>query len=250
MSCDRNLSAGPRPKNHPQRASKPARLWPLVLVAFAISLFTHSATASVLKATSAYSRIQQHLPSHTLSQAWLYIQLSTQTLFKMRGREIAASYPISSGAAGEGTEADSWKTPPGLHRVKHRIGDGVPLGGILKARAYTGQTAEIFRDAYRRAPDHVTTRILWLEGLESGVNRGLSPDGRVVDSYRRHIYIHGTAEEGLIGQKASKGCIRMRNQDVLALYESVPAGTLVLIDGSAGRHGELQRHDSISEDEQ
>ena len=95
---------------------------------------------------------------------------------------------------------------------------------IFVARNNTGKVANIIKSPINTESDHVTSRILWLNGLESGINNGSG-----VDSYSRYIYIHGTHEEGLIGQKASHGCIRMFNNDVISLYDYVKEGTKVYI---------------------
>ena len=95
---------------------------------------------------------------------------------------------------------------------------------IFKERINTGRYAEIHHTDYDSDEDHVTSRILWLEGLEEGFNKGGN-----VDSFNRYIYIHGTPEEGLIGKKASHGCIRMFNHDVIELYDLVQEGTKVNI---------------------
>ena len=88
----------------------------------------------------------------------------------------------------------------------------------------TRRIAEIYIDSTDLEEDPITTRIMWLEGLEAGINRG-----KGIDSYKRHIYIHGTPEGGLIGQPASHGCIRMRNKDVIELFDLVSKDTLVEI---------------------
>ena len=94
----------------------------------------------------------------------------------------------------------------------------------MKARKYTGTIAKIFYDTTRSKTDDVTSRVLWLSGLESGKNKGYT-----IDSFKRYIYIHGTSEEGLLGTPASHGCIRMKNKDIIELYEKIKIGTLVLI---------------------
>ena len=99
------------------------------------------------------------------------------------------------------------------------------MNAILKGRVYTGKQAKIISEPVTTDIDLVTTRILRLSGLESGYNKGGN-----VDSFNRFIYIHGTPEEGLIGQPASHGCIRMYNKDVVELFELVPAGIKVLIE--------------------
>ena len=111
-----------------------------------------------------------------------------------------------------------------MHTIKRKIGDEVPLGGILESRVYKGKIAKILTEKERAPGDYVTSRIMWLQGEENGINRG-----RNIDSYNRYIYIHGTPEEGYIGQPASHGCIRMKNSDAIELYGLVDEGTPVLI---------------------
>ena len=125
---------------------------------------------------------------------------------------------------GEGSIENSFKTPLGSHEIKEKIGDNVLVNTIFVARNNTGKVANIIKSPINTESDHVTSRILWLNGLESGINNGPG-----IDSYSRYIYIHGTHEEGLIGQKASHGCIRMFNNDVVYLYDIVEKGTKVYI---------------------
>ncbi len=133
-------------------------------------------------------------------------------------------YPCSTSKYGIGNQLGSNKTPLGVHRIADKRGDGKPLGAIFKAKIYTGQEAEIVQSPVSTGKDYVTTRIMHLEGTEPGVNKG---EG--IDSYRRYIYIHGTPEEGLIGKPASHGCVRMKNEDVVKLYDQVSVGTIVEI---------------------
>ena len=94
----------------------------------------------------------------------------------------------------------------------------------MVGRIYYGSIANIYTDSTRSKTDDVTSRILWLEGMEEGKNKGQG-----IDSYERYIYIHGTSEEGRLGTRASHGCIRMKNKDVIDLYRIIEVGTLVLI---------------------
>ena len=91
-------------------------------------------------------------------------------------------------------------------------------------RIFTGEIATIYTDTRRSPTDDITSRILWLEGLEEGINKG---EG--IDSFKRYIYIHGTSEEGRLGMPASHGCIRMKNKEVIDLFKLIEVGTLVLI---------------------
>ena len=131
------------------------------------------------------------------------------------------SYPISTAKKGLGNQVDSFQTPTGIHRIREKIGDGQPRGMIFRGREPTGELAE---NLDNREQDEIASRILWLDGLESGVNR----DGDC-DTFSRYIYIHGTSDEKRIGAPVSAGCVRMTNADVIELYDRVNVGDLVVI---------------------
>ncbi len=150
---------------------------------------------------------------------YILVVVNQQRLYLMEKNHSIRSYPISTSRFGVGFRRDSFKTPLGIHRVYRKIGEGVPLGGIFVGREFTGEVI-----AFPSAGDLITTRILWLEGLEEGKNRGGE-----VDTKERFIYIHGTPEEYLLGKPASKGCIRMGNRDIAELFDMVEEGTPVLI---------------------
>ena len=160
-----------------------------------------------------------------LSNAEILVDISQQRLFLLDSRgDLIISYPISSSSYGEGQIQNTFKTPLGNHIIKEKIGADAPKNIIFKERINTGRFAEIYHNEHDSEDDHVTSRILWLEGTEEGLNKGGN-----VDSFYRYIYIHGTPEEGLIGEKASHGCIRMFNQDVIELFRLVEKGTKVNI---------------------
>lgn len=154
----------------------------------------------------------------------ILIDIATQRLTLYKEKEIVRSYPCSTSRYGIGNLSGSNKTPLGLHTIVEKYGDNVPLGGIFSSREFTGEIASINETQLPSAEDHITSRILRLAGLQEGVNKG-----GLVDSYGRYIYIHGTPDEGLIGSPASHGCIRLKNADVIELYEYVPLGTEVEI---------------------
>ena len=161
----------------------------------------------------------------SFANSQIVVDISQQRLFLLDSRgDLILSYPISSSSFGEGQIENSYKTPLGKHIIKEKIGEDAPKNIIFKERINTGRFAEIYHDDYDTNNDHVTSRILWLEGTEEGYNKGAN-----VDSFYRYIYIHGTPEEGLIGEKASHGCIRMFNQDVIELFSLVEKGTKVNI---------------------
>ena len=152
------------------------------------------------------------------------IDISQQRLYLKQNDDLIKSYPISSSKYGEGSTENSNMTPLGLHVIKEKIGTDVPINTLFISRINTKRTVYIENSRNKTKDDHITSRILWLDGLEEGINKG-----KGVDSYSRYIYIHGTHEEGLIGEKASHGCIRMLNNDVIDLYDYVNIGTEVYI---------------------
>lgn len=157
-------------------------------------------------------------------EKYMYVSVKHQHLYLIQNDSTIRKYPISTSKNGIGSKQDSYKTPPGLHTVKRKIGTDVPYGGIMISRVYEGKIAKILTEKENAKKDYVTSRIMWLQGEEPGVNRG-----RNMDSYNRYIYIHGTPEEGYIGEPASHGCIRMKNKDVIELFDFVKEGTPILI---------------------
>ena len=131
------------------------------------------------------------------------------------------SYTISTALNGMGNRLDSFKTPFGIHRIRQKIGGGEPCGMVFKAREPTGRIA---RSMDNQEQDEITSRILWLDGLEEGFNKG-----GAYDTYSRYIYIHGTSDEKRIGKAVSAGCIRMKNDDVIELFDEVMVDDIVLI---------------------
>lgn len=154
----------------------------------------------------------------------ILVDISEQRLYLKSGEQTLVSYPISTSKYGEGSKENSFKTPLGNHVIKEKIGENAPINTIFISRINTKNVATIENKPKNTENDYVTSRIMWLEGQENGVNKGPG-----IDSYERYIYIHGTHEEGLIGVKASHGCIRMFNVDVIDLYERIYNGTKVII---------------------
>ena len=151
------------------------------------------------------------------------VHLSTQKLhlFTASGETV---YSISSAKNGAGQNSGSGCTPLGRHYIRAKIGQDMPVNTVFKGRRPTGELysaklAEIFPER-----DWILTRILWLSGRELGYNRL----GKV-DSMRRYIYIHGTPDSEPMGEPLSHGCIRMRNIDLVALFDMTSVGTDVLI---------------------
>lgn len=156
--------------------------------------------------------------------AHIEVDISEQRLYLIENSLIKASYPISTSKYGEGSIENSFKTPLGKHSIKEMIGEEAEINTIFTSRINTKRSATIIHQFEDTDNDYVTSRIMWLDGEEDGFNKGGN-----VDSFRRYIYIHGTHEEGLIGTKASHGCIRMFNYDVIELFNLVNIGTKVLI---------------------
>lgn len=157
-------------------------------------------------------------------QTFLLVNIEKQEMYTVRNERIEKTYRISSAKNGSGNTSGSGKTPLGIHRIAEKIGAGAQPNTIFVGRKNSGKTATILKEAVDSDEDHVTSRILWLEGLEPGMNKG-----KGIDSHQRYIYIHGTPEEGLIGTPASHGCIRMYNTDVIELFELVSTETFVVI---------------------
>lgn len=151
----------------------------------------------------------------------IVVSVSKQRLYLIKGEKIIKKYPVSTSKYGIGNRDRSYKTPLGVHRVSSKIGKNAKIGEIFKSRRRTGKIAKA---CVRADEDVITTRILRLEGLEPGINKG-----KGIDSYKRCIYIHGTPQEDLIREPASHGCIRMRNKDIVGLFDLVKRGTLVEI---------------------
>jgi len=154
----------------------------------------------------------------------IYVSIKEQKLYHIQHDSIIKEYIISSSVYGIGNTSGSNKTPIGLHNIRKKYGEKTPINGKMTGRVFQGNIATIYTDQTKSKTDDVTSRILWLEGLEKGKNKG---EG--IDSFKRYIYIHGTSEEGRLGKPASHGCIRMKNKEVIDLYNLVEVGTLVLI---------------------
>lgn len=166
-----------------------------------------------------YKRLQKFLSDP--GEIYLVQSIETQTLLVCKKDVVIEQYDTSTSRFGNGIRENSFKTPLGIHRIREKIGSGAPAGRIFKARKDTG----IDWDHKSIEDNLILTRIMRLEGLEEGINKGPG-----VDSYERYIYIHGTNQEDLIGAPLSHGCLALRNQDILRLFEIVRKGTVVYID--------------------
>ncbi len=139
----------------------------------------------------------------------------TEQQMVFKNRNIRLIFPVSTSKHGEGFEEGSNKTPLGMHEVCEKIGKGAGLGTIFRNRVKTEKTAVIDGED----KDLITSRILRLKGLQV----------RNANTYKRYIYIHGTNDEKNIGKKASAGCIRMKNRDIIELFDHVKIGCKVYI---------------------
>jgi hypothetical protein len=156
-------------------------------------------------------------------ERFLVVRIGTATMQFFRKGALVKSYAVSTSKRPPSNIKNSLGTPRGLHEIAERIGAGQPPGMVFKSRVPTGQH-------FTEIPGHedeanlITSRILWLRGLEPGVNRGGD-----VDTYERYVYIHGTNHEARLGEGLSSGCVLMGNLDIVELYEEVRNGDLVLI---------------------
>ena len=155
----------------------------------------------------------------------IVVNISEQTLTLLDEDENhLAVYPISSSKYGVGCQNGSEKTPLGLHRIKDMIGGAMPINEVFINRMPHGSLDECKERGEDLPDDVITSRIMWLEGMQPGMNQG-----GYVDTYQRYIYIHGTSEEEKIGEPASIGCIRMMNKDIVEMYRKVESGCEVNI---------------------
>ena len=145
----------------------------------------------------------------------LVISARDQRLALLEHEKLVATYPVSTSKYGLGDWPGSWRTPLGEMEIAKKIGDGAAAGAVFKDRRPTGEI--VVPDAPGRDP--IVTRILWLRGREE----------QNANAFRRDIYIHGTPEERNIGSPVSYGCVRMRSEDIIELYNIVGRGARVTI---------------------
>lgn len=159
-----------------------------------------------------------------MSAPTLYISVADQRMTLMQDRHTLFECDISSARNGVGEIQGSECTPRGWHYIRARIGGGCPPNTVFIGRRPSGELYSPALRAQFPQRDWILTRILWLSGLEPGFNRMGE-----VDTMRRYIYIHGCPDDDQLGRPGSHGCIKVRNQDVINLYDLVPVGTRVLI---------------------
>jgi hypothetical protein len=159
--------------------------------------------------------------------SYIYIGINRQKLYHVKKGSLLKIYDVSTALNGAGNDAQSFKTPIGLHEIHEKIGNDLPIGALFKHKHFTGDILQISADTVPldSVSDAITTRIMTLKGLENGVNFGSSK----YDTKYRGIYIHGTNEEELIGKPASHGCIRMRNIEIIELFNAINIGCIVVV---------------------
>ena len=133
-------------------------------------------------------------------------------------------YPVSTSKYGTGCQNGSEKTPLGLHRIADKLGGAMPVNEVFIGRIPQGSLEECIERNADLPDDVIMSRIMWLEGMEPGRNKG-----GYVDTYQRYIYIHGTPDSTSLRVPGSRGCIRMANKDIIELFDHVEVGTNVEI---------------------
>lgn len=161
----------------------------------------------------------------------LRVNVKDQTLAWISGAGVLVdTWPISTALKGLGEQRGSECTPRGWHQIRAKIGNGQPLNAVFRGRRPTGEIYSA--ESSDPMKDWILTRILWLSGLEPGLNRY-----GTVDTASRYIYIHGSPDQGVDGQPRSHGCIRMRSPDMLDLFSRVEVGMRLWVPSSGGARG-------------
>lgn len=160
-----------------------------------------------------------------MTRQFIYINSTNQSMTCYQDDNIWRNYLISTGKNGMGEQMGSERTPRGWHRIHAKVGMDAAINSVFTARVWTG---EIYTEEFAQqnpGRDWILTRILQLDGLESGRNQGGE-----VDSLTRYIYIHGTPDSTTLGVPGSRGCIRMRNHDVIELAAWIELDSKVFIE--------------------
>ncbi len=152
------------------------------------------------------------------------ISLEAQRLRLVKGEDVICEYPVSTAKNGPGEQSGSECTPRGRHQIRAKIGENAPAGAVFIGRRPTGEIYSAKLDEQNPQRDWILSRILWLSGLEPGINRF-----GVVDTFWRYIYLHGCPDNLIDGEAGSHGCIRMINSDIIELFDQVSTGIEVLI---------------------
>ena len=154
----------------------------------------------------------------------ILISIKEQRLQLRDNDNVIMDCSISTAKNGPGEIKDSECTPRGWHYVRAKIGEGAELNSVFVGRRFTGEIYETSLRTHKPNRDWILTRILWLSGLSQGKNRLGN-----VDTMQRYIYIHGCPDDDELGVPSSHGCIKMRNDEVVALFDAVPVGSRVYI---------------------
>ncbi len=170
----------------------------------------------------------------SIPDSLVYIDIDLQKLFVISDTNVLKEYYISSSYSGSSffAEFNSNKTPLGLHKIESKIGDNLPIGNIIKMKKILDSIGTIYREGElipNNVEDVIMTRVLVLEGIEKGINKGKNAKGKIIDTFYRGIYIHGTNNEAELGKAVSHGCIRMKNEDIVELFNLVNYNTLILL---------------------
>ena len=169
--------------------------------------------------------LEQKWQEHVGAGLAVWVSVDQQMLYLLEGLKPVWQARCATAAAGTGFEEGSLKTPLGWHRVAEKTGENAPWGQVFESL----KPAKIWQPGETAAEDLVLTRVLVLEGLEPGKNKGRNASGANVDSRERGIYIHGTNAEERIGTPSSHGCVRLLNDDVITAFSKIPQGTPVFI---------------------
>ncbi len=155
----------------------------------------------------------------------IFVSIERQRLYLIEDGKVVKEYPVSTSRYGVGNKEGSRRTPKGFHRIYAKIGEGMsPDTVFIGRKPYKPEEAE---KKFPKIKDKITARVIWLEGCEDGINRGMDKQGNVVDTKSRFIYIHGTPYD--VSKPSSHGCIRMKNEDIIELFDMVEEGDMVLI---------------------
>ena len=157
-----------------------------------------------------------------LSQHLLFVSIAEEKLYLFDGTSLTKVYEVSTSRNPPSCVANSNGTPTGLHKIDGKIGANVPLFTVFRGRVPCGLVSE--QTPQEQEKNLITTRIMRLRGLEEGKNSGGD-----VDTYNRYVYIHGTNQEDKIGTPNSHGCVLLRNNEIVELFDIVNDGTIVLI---------------------
>lgn len=155
----------------------------------------------------------------------VFVSSKLQQLYVFKDHQVLRIYKISTAKNGMGEQKNSYMTPRGKHIIRAKIGADLPINAIFKERRFYGDVYTAKMNEENQHRDWILTRILWLSGLEPGFNRLGN-----VDTMQRYIYIHGSPDERPMGQPTSRGCVRMRNEDIIEFFDLVSHGTLVNIE--------------------